>query len=116
VHACAPGTPLALLRGAGAAGLAVDLDVVDADGHEVLATAVEAGETVALGVVPPTAPSVEPSVGQVVERVRRWLDMVGLEPGPGLVVTPACGLAGADPGWARRALVLAAGAARELTG
>lgn len=116
VHACAPGTPLALLRGAGARGLAVDLDVVDAAGHDVLAEAVEAGETVALGVVPSLAPAAEPTVGQVVERVHRWLDMLGLEPGPGLVLTPACGLAGADPAWARRALAVCARAVRELSG
>ncbi len=52
VHACAAGTPLDLLRGAGARGLAVDLDVLDAAGHDALAEALEAGERVVLGVVP----------------------------------------------------------------
>ena len=56
VHCCAPDAPLALLRGAGAVGLAVDLSLVGADGHDALAEALEAGETVALGVVPTQAP------------------------------------------------------------
>ena len=49
VHSCAGGTPLALLRGAGARGLSVDLEATDAAGQDVLAEALEAGETVVLG-------------------------------------------------------------------
>ena len=48
------------------------------------------------------------------ERVARFLDMVGLEPTERLVLTPACGLAGADPAWARRALELVKGSAKNL--
>jgi hypothetical protein len=40
--------------------------------------------------------------------------MVGIEPGPGLLVSPACGLAGADPAWARQALTVARQAAESL--
>ncbi len=118
VHACAPGTPLGLVRDAGARGLAVDLDVVDAAGHDVLAAMLEAGETVALGVVPSTEPGAPPSDAAVTERVLRWLDLVGLDPaaaGDRLVVTPACGLAGATSGWARRALMLSTTTARHLS-
>ena len=103
VHACAPGTPLRLLRGTGAPGLAVDLDQVDASGHDQLAEALEAGETVVLGVVPTTIAADEKAV---VERVERWLDMLGLEPTPGLVISPTCGLVGADPASARQALAV----------
>ena len=63
VHCCAPEAPLALLRGAGAVGLAVDLSLVGADGHDALAEALEAGETVALGVVPTTEASSSPPSG-----------------------------------------------------
>ena len=38
----------------------------------------------------------------------------GAPPTDRLVVAPACGLAGASAGWARRALSLAASAARNL--
>lgn len=110
VHSCAPRTPLALLRGAGADGLAVDLAEVDAAGHDVLATTLEAGGAAALGVVP----AAEPELGAVTQRVLRWLDLVGLEPAEGLAVTPACGLAGATPTDARRALEVAAAVAREV--
>lgn len=115
VHSCAPGAPLALLRGAGARGLSVDLALVDAAGQDVLAETLEAGDAVALGVVPSTEPDDPPGDAAVTQRVERWLDMVGLEPGPSLVVTPACGLSGASPGWARRALELSAAAARSLS-
>jgi len=111
VHSCADGTPLALLRGAGATGLAVDLARVGAADHEQLAEALDAGETVVLGVVPTATPLEEEAAA---ERVVRWLEMVGIEPGPGLLVSPACGLAGADPTWARQALTVARRTAERL--
>ncbi|GAB6983739.1 uroporphyrinogen decarboxylase/cobalamine-independent methonine synthase family protein [Nocardioides pyridinolyticus] len=109
VHSCAPATPLGLLRGAGARGLSVDLAVLSAADHDALAEALEAGETVALGVVPGLAPATEPTDAHVTESVLRWLDMLGLDPAEvsdGLVVTPSCGLAGATPAWVRTALTL----------
>lgn len=118
VHACAPGTPLALLRGAGARGLAVDLGVLGPDDHDVLAEALEAGESVALGVVASTDPATVPSDGQVTEAVLRWLDMLGLDPAevPGLALSPACGLAGATPSYVRTALGVVRRAAANLDG
>jgi methionine synthase II (cobalamin-independent) len=115
VHCCAAGAPLALLRGAGARGLAVDLALVDAAGHEALAEALEAGESVAVGVVPASGASAETTTeATVTEAVTRWLDMVGLEPTEALVVSPTCGLAGVSPAVARRALHLARAAAGHL--
>jgi methionine synthase II (cobalamin-independent) len=118
VHCCAGDAPLALLRGAGAVGLAVDLALVGADGHDALAEALEAGESVVLGVVPTLAPATPPTEKQLVEQVLRWLDLVGLDPeqyADQLVVSPACGLAGADAGWARQALALARSTAVSLS-
>ncbi|GAB2460517.1 methionine synthase [Nocardioides hungaricus] len=117
VHSCAPATPLGLLRGAGAVGLSVDLAVLSAADHDALAEALEAGETIALGVVPGVAPATEPSDAHVTESVLRWLDMLGLDPGEvsdRLVVTPSCGLAGATPAWTRTALTLLRTAAGSL--
>jgi methionine synthase II (cobalamin-independent) len=119
VHACAAGTPLDLLRGAGARGLAVDVGVLDAAAHDVLATALEAGERVVLGLVAATddAGLVGLTDTAVVERALRWLDMVGLDPATvadRLAVSPACGLAGASADGARRALRLARSAAAHL--
>ncbi|WP_408896267.1 methionine synthase [Nocardioides sp. R1-1] len=115
VHCCAAGVPIGLLRGAGARGVMVDLDLLDADGHDAAAEALEAGDTVALGIVPTTGEV--PSEGQVVERVLRWLDMLGLDPeavAGGLVVTPACGLAGSAAERARRVTELLRSVARSL--
>ncbi len=119
VHSCAPATPLGLLRRAGARGLSVDLAMLSAADHDVLAEALEANEFVALGVLPGTDPATDPTDTQVTESVLRWLDMLGLDPhavGERLVVTPACGLAGASPAWARRALALLRTTADNLSG
>jgi methionine synthase II (cobalamin-independent) len=119
VHTCAADAPLALLRTSGARGLSVDLAMTSAADHDVLAEALEAGETVALGVVPSLDPETEPTDTGVTESVLRWLDMVGLdlaEVGERLVVTPSCGLAGASPAWVRRALTLVRTSATNLSG
>jgi methionine synthase II (cobalamin-independent) len=118
VHSCAPETPWALLRGAGARGLSADLDTLAARDHEALAEALDAGESVALGVVPSTDPGVAPTETEVTERVLRWLDLVGLDPvsvAGSLVLSPTCGLAGATPAWSAQALRLISAAARHLT-
>lgn len=122
VHSCAPETPWQLLRGAGARGLSVDLDLMTAADHDVLAEALDAGESVALGVVPSLdperVPSETPTESRVTERVLRWLDLVGLDPatnGGSLVLTPTCGMAGASPSWTVEALRLLSAAARHLT-
>ena len=114
VHGCAPAFPIGLVRGAGARGVSVDLDVLDAAAYDALAEAVEAGEWVLLGAVPATAPETPLDDGSVIERLQRLLEMLGLEPSGRMVVTPGCGLAGSDAAWARRALALARTAAAEL--
>ncbi len=118
VHTCAAGTPLALLRGAGARGLSVDLDQMTAGDHDVLAEALDAGETVALGVVPATGAAGAVSDTQVVERVLRWLDLTGLDPetvADRLVLTPTCGMAGASGRGVRETLGVLRKAAASLT-
>lgn len=117
LHSCAPGVPLDVLRRAGASGLSVDLSVLTAADHDHLAEALEAGDSVALGVLPGTDQTVTPTDAQVVESVLRWLDMLGLDPGEvgeRLVLTPACGLAGASPSYARTALGVLQKSARHL--
>lgn len=116
VHSCAPHTPWSLVRGAGARGLSVDLALMSPADHDVLATALEAGETVALGVVPSLDATMTDT--QVVTSVLRWLDMLGLDPeehGPRIVVTPTCGLAGASAAYTRSALALVRTSAAALS-
>jgi methionine synthase II (cobalamin-independent) len=118
VHSCAPGTPWSLLRGAGARGLSADLAVRGADDLDALAEALDAGERVALGVVPAVEPAAPPTEKSLTESVLRTLDVLGLDPegvSALLVLTPSCGLAGASPAWARRATDLCRTVAQELT-
>jgi methionine synthase II (cobalamin-independent) len=115
-HCCAADAPVELLRGAGARGLSVDLGVLAPAAYDGLAAALDAGERVLLGVVPALAPATTPTEKAVAERAMRWLDMLGLEPTDEVVLTPACGLAGATSDWARRALALAQAGARNISG
>ena len=115
VHCCAREVPFDLLSRVGAPGLSVDLDVLDAAAYDEVAAALEGGRRVLLGVVPSTRPAAVPTPGSVTERVERFLDMVGLEPSERLVLTPACGMAGADPAWVRTALELCRSAAANLS-
>lgn len=112
VHCCAADVPIDLLTRTGAQGLSVDLSVLSAEGYDGVAVALESGWWVFLGVVP-TAPATL-TAKHVTERVSRFLDLVGLEPTDRLVLTPACGLAGADPAWVRQALALVSAAAKNL--
>src|SRR5690349_3871409 len=118
VHSCAPGTPWDLVRGAGARGLSVDLAVASAADLDVLAEALEGGDGVALGVVPSLDPGTPVGDTALTDRVLSLLDQLGLDPdavSSRLLVTPACGLAGATPAWVRRALTLSREVARNLS-
>jgi methionine synthase II (cobalamin-independent) len=117
LHTCAPGAPLDVVRRAGARGLSVDLAMLSAADHDHLAEALEAGDTVALGVLPGTDPATVPTDKHLTESVLRWLDMLGLDPdevGERLVLTPACGLAGASASYARTVLTLLRSTATHL--
>lgn len=115
VHCCAAEVPFDLLSRVGAPGVSVDLDVLSASAYDELATAMEAGRRVFLGVVPSTRPAAVPTARSVTARVERFLDMVGLEPTERFVLTPSCGMAGADVAWPRTALELCRSAASDLS-
>ncbi|GAB3663989.1 methionine synthase [Nocardioides korecus] len=115
-HCCAADAPVPLLRGAGAGAVSVDLDVLPARAYDEVATVLDEGGQVYLGVVRSAGPRT-PTTRAVVERVRRFLDMLGYdveEVADRLVLTPACGLAGATPAYARETLRVLAEAAAEL--
>lgn len=117
VHSCAPGLDWTLVSQAGATGLLVDLALADAEAIDHLATHLETGGVLGLGVVPTADPVHEISDKALTEKVLRWLDVVGFDPeevADRVVVTPSCGLAGASAGWARRALALSAAVAQNL--
>ena len=115
-HCCAAEVPIALLRRAGAGGISVDVAVLAASAYDELATVLDEGGRVFLGVVPSTGEAA-PSARAALDRVLRLLDMLGFDPAEvadQLVLTPACGLAGAHPSYAREALAAVAKAAAEL--
>lgn len=117
-HCCAADIPISLLTGAGAGGFSVDLPALPISAYDDLATLIEAGQQVFLGLVPSTDPSTAPTGKAFVERVLRLLDMLGFDAetaGESLVITPTCGLAGASPGWSRRALQLSQAVAADVS-
>ncbi len=117
VHCCAPQPPLRLFRSAGAAAVGVDLTAGAVD-RDVLGELVEGGAVIWLGVVPSLGPGVPPVAREVADPVRRlWRELgFAAEALPASIgVTPACGLAGASPGWANTAYRLVGQVARALS-
>jgi len=110
VHCCAGRPPLALFHAAGARALAMDAGLLRESDDEALGTAVEAGVALWLGVVPALGNAAEAPMSDVagsVRSVQRLWRRLGFDPvqiRETVVVTPACGLAGASPGYARVAL------------
>ena len=80
VHSCAPETPLALLRGAGARGLSVDLDqLARARPRRARRGAGRRGSRRARGRARRPSRPPRPTDAGLTERVLRWLDMLGLD-------------------------------------
>ncbi len=116
VHCCAADAPVSLFRSAGAGAVSVDLAVLAAGAYDDLATVVDEGGQAWLGVVPTRSPHA-PSTRTALDRARRLLDMLGLDPeevADRVVLTPACGLAGAEPSYTKQALRAVREAAAEL--
>lgn len=116
VHSCAPDVPFALLRRAGAAGVSFDFSLLTERDDDVIGEAVEAGTRLFAGVVPGTDTALSDPAGSVMG-VRTLWRRLGLRPGllaEAVTITPACGLAGASPEYARRALAHCVRAARSL--
>ncbi|CAL9450472.1 hypothetical protein SUDANB1_02427 [Streptomyces sp. enrichment culture] len=116
VHSCAPDVPFALLRRAGAAAVSFDFSLLTERDDEAIGEAVEGGTRLFTGVVPGTEGPLSDPAGSVMG-VRTLWRRLGLSPGllaEAVTVTPACGLAGASPGYARTALAHCARAARSL--
>jgi hypothetical protein len=113
VHCCAAKPPLALLRHAGADGLAFDLAALggaSAAFLDEIGGIWDDGATLFLGAVPAIAPEGEgPSLQDVAASSLKLVDRLGFNRdilAERAVPTPACGLAGATPDWMRRALAL----------
>ena len=107
--------PVGLLTGAGATGVSVDLDVLPTAAYDELAGLLEQGRPVHLGVVPNGTPSDRSRTATSPSACCGcWTCSASTRVGVDLVVTPSCGLAGADARWARRALDLCRAVAANL--
>jgi methionine synthase II (cobalamin-independent) len=104
VHCCAARPPIEVFRKAGADGVAVDLALLNDPAWEQIAMAVEAGTVLYAGVVPTSGPVPHPE--KAAETLtRRWHELGLSVPSlADVVITPACGLAGASPDDARARL------------
>ncbi|GAA1627673.1 methionine synthase [Catellatospora bangladeshensis] len=123
VHCCAPDAPLGLLREAGAAAFALDLELIGngAEKLDAIGEAIDAGLGLFAGVARTTPPASgkRPDSAALADRVRRlWRDLGFADEllPQRVVVTPACGLAGAPPAYAQAVLKACREAARRLTG
>jgi methionine synthase II (cobalamin-independent) len=118
MHCCAADVPLPVVRDAGAAAVALDLDLLtDLD---PLGEVLDAGVGLLAGAVPTRPPSNgrAPTSAAIADRVRAVWTRLGfpVERLPSqVVVTPACGLAGAPPAYTRKVLTACREAARRLS-
>ncbi len=128
VHCCGPGLPLGLVRGAGAAAVSLDLAMLDQATLDqgtlhvldALGELIDAGLGLFAGAVPTVSPddAGPPSSTQVADSVTALWRRLGfpLDQIPAqVVITPACGLAGATPEYARAALGVSVEAAKRLS-
>jgi hypothetical protein len=95
VHCCAPGLPVELLRQAGVAAVSLDLDQLVPTDWDALGGGLEQGLRLWLGALPTDQPL---GPDAVAGRALAPLRALGLDPAvltAHLVLTPACGLAGA---------------------
>ncbi|MGH3856638.1 MAG: methionine synthase [Pseudonocardiaceae bacterium] len=113
VHCCAPRPPLALLRRAGADALAVDAELLTGAPRatiDALGEAWDAGVPVLLGLVPAIPAARVPTLAELARPALELVDRLGFDRAvlaERCLPTPSCGLAGATPDWAQRALTLA---------
>ena len=114
VHCCAQRMPLGLFRAAGAEAVSFDLGLIqDLDS---VGEAVDAGCHLFLGVVPGTDGAL-PAPKAIASRIRAWWRELGFaadDLAGAVTLTPACGLAGATPGYAREAITHVREAAKYL--
>jgi hypothetical protein len=130
VHCCAPEIPFNSLTNSTAAAVSFDLSLLRRADEDAFGEAVESGMGMFIGAVPalprPAAAattSSRPPVAPTPDRLARdtaaavidlWL-RIGFPAGrltEQVVITPACGLAGAPPSYARAALERCQAAAR----
>ncbi|RZT19413.1 methionine synthase II (cobalamin-independent) [Mycobacterium sp. BK558] len=110
LHSCAAGLPWKLLQRSTIGAVSVDAQTLTAADLDGVGEFLESGRTVLLGAVPAATPVARPSVEEVATTVAAVTDRLGFSRAvlrDRVGVTPTCGLAGATPAWARRAVEVA---------
>ena len=125
VHCCARDLPFGLIMSAGADAVSFDPSLLRRGDFDGFAEAAEAGLGLLIGALPTTGPATAPKEGEqqarrsgrdererptpsdtarIVRDLWRKMDLPSAQCAPQVVITPACGLAGASPKQARDAL------------
>ncbi|MFE3541506.1 methionine synthase [Nocardia sp. NPDC059177] len=115
LHTCAPRPALTTLGRTAAAAISFDAATITTADLDPLGEIVDAGKKIVLGLAPTTAPATPVTWRTVAEPGVRLIDRLGFPRrvlAEQVLVTPACGLAGAPLPWSRKALSLAVDAAR----
>ncbi len=116
VHCCAPAVPLKVIRTAGAKGISIDASLMRRRDEDLMGSAIENGIAFFLGVVPGTDSKL-PDIDVVARPALELWRRLGFRPEDltrQVVLTPACGLAGGSPAYAKAALAKCREAARVL--
>ncbi|MBO0854613.1 MAG: methionine synthase [Nocardia sp.] len=109
IHSCAAPPPLSFLGQSKAAAIGFDLSTIATQNLDAVGELLDAGKYLALGLIPTTAPTIPTTWRELAEPGTRLVDRLGFPRrtlAERVLVTPACGLAGAGLSWARRALDL----------
>ncbi|MEU9869995.1 methionine synthase [Actinomadura sp. NPDC048021] len=116
VHCCARNVPYDLLRGAGAKALSIDLRLVPRRDDDAVGEAIDAGIGLFLGAVPATDAALPPlkATAEPVRELWRRFGFPAQRLAEQVVITPACGMAGASPRHVRAALARCRDTARML--
>ncbi|BAW05184.1 methionine synthase [Nocardia seriolae] len=125
VHTCADKPALGFLRKSAAVAVGFDMATIGTPDLDRIGELLDSGKHLVLGLVPTTAPvpatkAPAPPITwrDIAEPGVRLIDRLGFPRrrlAERILVSPACGLAGAPLPWARRALTLAAETARAYT-
>ena len=117
LHSCASGLPWKALQRSSIQALSVDASTLTAADLDGVGDFVDSGRTVMLGVVATSPPTPRPSAEEIAKAAAAVTDRLGFARSvlrKRIGITPACGLAGATPQWARIAVELAQKAADAL--
>ncbi|HEX2285080.1 MAG TPA: methionine synthase [Mycobacterium sp.] len=114
LHSCASPLPWNVLQRSSIHAVSVDVSTLVAADLDGIGEFVESQRTVMLGIIPSTAPDTRPSWEELAKAAVAVTDRLGFPRSvlrERIGITPACGLAGATPQWARAAVELAQKAA-----